>query len=124
MMPEWIADLRPLRDWSVGAGLLAVSWSGLACCLRGFDSRSARSMAEAGLSNSIHFLSLGGIGLALLSGLAYWTNRDELSLASSLGWIVPATFVFTFLALRTPAPREWSLVATVGWSVSLLVCIG
>lgn len=128
-IPQWLVDLRPIGAWAIGAGGLAVIWSALAATLRW----TADSSPSADSSTSSHrwkhqtnvqWLSVAAIVLACASSVMFWTRGDKLLLASSAGWVLPAVLTFSFFALRKVFLREYALLATSGWLVSLVISIG
>lgn len=124
LAPDWISELRPLRAWSVGAGLVAVTWGLLALGLRLLFGPKDRSSSPQSLTASIGSLNLGGLGLALIAGFCYWTAWDRWELASCWGWVIPATLLLSFLASRASQLREWSVLGTAGWVVTLALHLG
>ncbi|MBX3423313.1 MAG: hypothetical protein KF752_17275 [Pirellulaceae bacterium] len=128
LMPEWIERLRPEHAWAVGTGLLAVLWSGLAAGLRGWKEPDGPSMPNAsGGAESLNetawrfwqhssWLCIGAGLLSFASGAAYFTRDDHWSLASSLGWIVPASLLGSFVARRLAVWRELTVASLVCWA--------
>lgn len=124
IVPEWIAKLRPQRAWSVGGGMVALTWAGLAASLRCWILPSRSGQIGDSSSFPIQSLTLGTVALSLASGVFYWRLSDQFAVASMLGWILPVTFLLLFLANRQSGYRELSIVFSSGWLVSLLISIG
>ncbi len=120
MMPSWIEPLRPWRAWAVGGGSMALLWAATAAGLRAWSVKKTTQPSDAQFNVLVAFATV----VAGFAALTYWTTIDRFALASSMGWVLPATLLLSYVAIRHSAWRESALLAFAAWIVTVLIRFG